>query len=177
MAIRNPGISMLSALALAAGTLLTPRTVVAQQDVPHAIAEFQKADSGIAHWFASAYGYAIFPSVGKGAIGIGGARGKGWVYERGALIGKSTLTQVTIGLQLGGQAYREVIFFKDETALKDFCRGNFELSAQASAVAVTAGVSANAKYNGGVAIFTMAKGGLMYEASVGGQKFSFKAVK
>lgn len=177
MAIRNPGRSILSALVFAAGTLLAAGRVAAQQDVPHAIAEFQKADSGIAHWFGSAHGYAIFPSVGKGAIGIGGARGKGWVYERGALIGKSTLTQVTIGLQLGGQAYREVIFFKDETALKDFCRGNFELSAQASAVAVTAGVSANAKYNGGVAIFTMAKGGLMYEASVGGQQFSYTAVK
>lgn len=146
----------------------------AQQDVPHAIAEFQKADSGLVKWFSESYGYAIFPGVGKGAIGLGGARGKGWVYERGKIIGRSTLTQVTIGLQLGGQAYREVIFFKDETALKDFCRGNYELSAQASAVAVTKGASANVKYNGGVAIFTMAKGGLMYEASVGGQKFSFK---
>jgi lipid-binding SYLF domain-containing protein len=146
----------------------------AQQDVPHAIAEFQKADSGMVKLFNEAYGYAIFPGVGKGAIGLGGARGKGWVYERGKIIGRSTLTQVTIGLQLGGQAYREVIFFKDETALKDFCRGNYELSAQASAVAVTKGASANVKYNGGVAIFTMAKGGLMYEASVGGQKFSFK---
>ena len=144
------------------------------EDVRHAIAEFQKSDSGMVKWFNEAYGYVIFPGVGKGAIGIGGARGKGWVYEQGKPIGRSTLTQVTIGLQLGGQAYREVIFFKDETALKDFCRGNYELSAQASAVAVTKGASADVKYNGGVAIFTMAKGGLMYEASVGGQKFSFQ---
>jgi lipid-binding SYLF domain-containing protein len=161
-------------LALAIGGLAGPAPAAAQNDVPHAIAEFKRADSGMAKFFADSYGYAIFPTVGKGAIGIGGARGKGWVYEQGSLKGRSTLTQVTIGLQLGGQAYREVIFFKDQTALNDFCRGNFELSAQASAVAVTAGASANVKYNGGVAIFTMAKGGLMYEASVGGQKFSFK---
>jgi lipid-binding SYLF domain-containing protein len=154
--------------------VLSAPSLAAQQNVPHAIAEFEKADSGMRRLFATAAGYAIFPTVGKGAIGIGGARGKGWVYRRGALIGSTSLTQVTIGLQLGGQAYREVIFFKDQTALDDFCRGNFELSAQASAVAVTAGASANAKYNGGVAIFTMAKGGLMYEASVGGQKFSYK---
>ena len=145
------------------------------EDVRHAIAEFQKADSGMVKLFNESYGYAIFPGVGKGAIGIGGARGKGWVFEQGKAIGRTTLTQVTIGLQLGGQAYREVIFFKDETALKDFTRGNYELSAQASAVAVTKGASADVKYNGGVAIFTMAKGGLMYEASVGGQKFSFKS--
>jgi lipid-binding SYLF domain-containing protein len=154
-----------------------PPPAYGQKDVPHAIAEFEKADAGMRRLFAEAYGYAIFPSVGKGAIGIGGARGKGWVYERRRLRGRTTLTQVTIGFQLGGQAYREVIFFKDETALNDFCRGNFELSAQATAVAVTAGASANVKYNGGVAIFTMAKGGLMFEASVGGQKFSFQPLK
>jgi lipid-binding SYLF domain-containing protein len=140
-----------------------PPPAYGQKDVPHAIAEFEKADAGMRRLFAEAYGYAIFPSVGKGAIGIGGARGKGWVYERRRLRGR--------------QAYREVIFFKDETALNDFCRGNFELSAQATAVAVTAGASANVKYNGGVAIFTMAKGGLMFEASVGGQKFSFQPLK
>jgi lipid-binding SYLF domain-containing protein len=161
------------ALTLTFGSTL-PASAQENEDVRHAIAEFQKADSGMVKLFNESYGYAIFPGVGKGAIGIGGARGKGWVYEQGKAIGRSTLTQVTIGLQLGGQAYREVIFFKDETALKDFCRGNYELSAQASAVAVTKGASADVKYNGGVAIFTMAKGGLMYEASVGGQKFSFK---
>src|SRR2546425_1202724 len=94
--------------------------------------------------------------------------------ERGSFIGRSTLTQVTVGLQFGGQAYREVIFFEDKTALDDFTRGSFELSAQATAVALKSGVAANLAYNGGVAIVTMAKGGLMYEASVGGQKFSYK---
>jgi len=147
---------------------------LAQKGVTEAMAEFTKADPGLQKQINKAAGYAIFPTVGKGAIGIGGAHGKGWVYQGGALIGETSLTQVTIGLQLGGQAYRELILFKDKTALDDFKRGNFELDAQASAVAVTAGASANAKYNGGVAILTMAKGGLMYEASVGGQKFSYK---
>ncbi len=148
----------------------------AQDDVAKAIAEFTKADPGLAKFFRSAYGYAVFPSVGKGGIGIGGARGKGYVYERGTLVGRSTLTQVTIGFQLGGQAYREAILFKDKTALDDFRRGNFELSAQASAVAIKEGASADLAYNGGVAIVTMAKGGLMYEASVGGQKFSYEPI-
>src|SRR5260370_1210291 len=110
-------------------------------------------------------------------MGIGGERGSGYVYDRGRLIGRSALTQVTIGFQLGGQAYREVIFFKDRRALDDFTRGNFQLSAQASAVAIKAGVAANLAYNDGVAIVTMAKGGLMYEASVGGQKFDYRAEK
>jgi len=150
--------------------------VHAQKGVTEALAEFTKADPGLQKEIGKAAGYAIFPSVGKGAIGIGAAHGKGWVYQRGALVGETSLTQVTIGLQLGGQAYRELILFKDQTALDDFKRGNFEFDAQASAVAVTAGASADLKYNSGVAIITMAKGGLMYEASVGGQKFSYKPV-
>ena len=163
------------AILVAALPALAPR-LAAQQDVTKAIAEFKKADSGIAQVFETAHGYAIFPSVGKGAIGIGGAHGNGYVYERGRLIGHTTLTQVTVGFQFGGQAYREVIFFKDKTALDDFTRGNFEFSAQATAVAIKTGASADLAYNGGVAIVTMAKGGLMYEASVGGQKFSYKPV-
>jgi len=147
--------------------------VTAQDGVAGAKADFIDVDPGMQWWFDNAYGYAIFPSVGKGAIGIGGARGKGYVYEQGELVGESTLTQVTVGFQLGGQAYREVIFFKDQTAMNDFKRGNFELSAQASAVALTAGASGDIAYSRGVAIVTIAKGGLMYEASVGGQKFDY----
>ena len=113
--------------------------------------------------------------MGKGGIGIGGARGKGLVYEKGALIGKVTLTQVTVGLQLGGQSFSEVIFFKDKTALDDFTRGNYEFDAGVSAVALKAGASADLGYNKGVAIVTATKGGLMYEASVGGQKFDYEA--
>jgi lipid-binding SYLF domain-containing protein len=134
-------------------------------------AEMLDKDSDMQRFFDSAVAYVIIPTVGKGGLGIGGARGKGLLYEGGAITGEVTLTQLTFGFQWGGQAYSEFIFFKDEVALADFKRGNYELGAQASAVAVTAGASADAAYSGGVAIFTQAKGGLMYEASVGGQKF------
>lgn len=142
--------------------------------VAETIANFYNSDPNMKVFFEKAYGYAVFPTVAKGGMGIGGAHGKGKVYEKGTLIGTSSLTQLTIGFQLGGQAYSEIIFFKDKKALDDFKSGNFEFGAQASAVAVTAGASADADYDKGVAIFTQAKGGLMYEASVGGQKFSFK---
>lgn len=125
--------------------------------------------------FANAYGYVIFPNVGKGAIGIGGAAGNGIVYENGQVIGKAQMKQVSIGFQWGGQAYREVIFFENKNALDRFKEDKFEFSAQASAVAATKGASANVKYTDGVMIFTQQKGGLMYEASVGGQKFDFTA--
>ncbi|MEO7238230.1 MAG: lipid-binding SYLF domain-containing protein, partial [Gemmatimonadales bacterium] len=134
----------------------------------------KEKDPGLTRMFAEAEGYAVFPTVGKGGIGVGAARGKGYVYRRGRLIGRSTLTQVTIGLQLGGQAYSEVVFLKDAAALASFKGGRLKLDAQASAVALTARASADLAYRDGVAIVTMAKGGLMYEASVGGQKFSFK---
>lgn len=144
-----------------------------ERDAAAVIARFKQKDPGMARVFAQAYGYAVFPTVGKGGIGLGGARGKGWVYERGRLVGRSTLTQVTIGLQLGGQAYSEVVFFKTREAFENFKRGKLKLDAQASAIALTARASADLAYRQGVAIVTMAKGGLMYEASVGGQKFSF----
>lgn len=145
--------------------------------VAQTIATFKTKDPGLKRFFKEAIGYAVFPTVGKGGIGIGGAYGEGKVYKRGKYIGDTSLSQVTIGLQLGGQAYSEVIFFGSRAALEDFTGGNFEFSAQASAVAVTAGASADADYDGGIAVFTMAKGGLMYEASVGGQKFSFTPAK
>ena len=144
--------------------------------VPKTIATFREKDSGIATWFDKAYGYAIFPTVGKGGIGLGGAYGKGEVYKKGKLIGKTSLKQVTIGFQLGGQSYSEIIFFKDKKALDGFTKGGFAFDAQVSAVAVTAGASKDAAYSHGVAVFTLAKGGLMYEASVGGQKFTFKPI-
>ena len=144
-----------------------------EQDVKTALAEFERTNPKIASFMESAYGYAVFPTVAKGAIGIGGAHGDGLVYEKGKLIGATTLGQITIGFQLGGQAYRELIVFQNKQALDRFKGGNFEFDAQASGVAVTAGISFDAAYEHGVAIFTMAKGGLMYEASIGGQKFSF----
>jgi lipid-binding SYLF domain-containing protein len=137
------------------------------------IEQFKKTDPGMTKFFSSAYGYAVFPTVGKGGFGIGAARGRGLVYERGRLVGETILTQVTIGAQLGGQTYSEVVFLENKETMTSFKRGNFALSAQASAVAAASGASANAKYKQGVAVFTMAKGGLMYEASVGGQQFHF----
>jgi len=145
-------------------------------DVAEVIAKFKQKDPQMAEIFAKAAGYAVFPTVGKGAIGIGGARGKGWVYEHGRLIGRSTLTQVSFGFQFGGQAYSEVVFFQTEEAVANFKLGHLKLDAQASAVALTARAAADLGYRNGVAIVTMAKGGLMYEASVGGQKFSFKPI-
>ena len=140
-------------------------------------AEMLDNDPDMQRFFDSAVAWVIIPTVGKGGIGIGGARGKGLLYEADAITAEVTLTQLTFGFQWGGQAYSEFIFFKDDVALADFKRGNYELGAQASAVAVTAGASADANYSGGVAIFTKAKGGLMYEASVGGQKFKVEPQK
>ncbi len=142
-----------------------------------AIASFKKHDPSMTRFFENAHGYAVFPSVGKGGIVVGGAYGKGIVFEKDQPIGASTLSQVSIGFQLGGQAYSEIIFFKDKVALDDFKRGNYEMGAQVSAVAATAGASADTSYNGGVAVFTIAKGGLMFEASISGQKFTFTPYK
>lgn len=125
-------------------------------------------------YFEKAYGYAVFPTITKGGIGIGAAHGTGEVYEQGGFIGTSSLTQVTIGLQFGGQTYSEIVFFKDKETLDDFKKGNFKPGAQASAIASTSGASTDADYDHGVAIFTLSESGLMFEATVGGQKFNFK---
>jgi lipid-binding SYLF domain-containing protein len=130
-------------------------------------------DPELNEWFDDCYGYVIFPTVGKGGFWVGGAFGKGEVYEKGRFIGEARLTQASIGFQIGGQAYIEVIFFEAKRNLDNFKESQFALSAQASAVAAAEGAAANAKYEHGVAVFTVAKGGLMAEASVGGQKFKF----
>ena len=167
---------LLALLAQPAGAEWTPDPNNEMElSVAKAILAAKDKDGGLQAWFDSAAGYAVFPRVGKGGIGIGGARGKGLLIQGDQTLGEATLTQVTVGFQLGGQVYIELIFFKDQTALDDFKRGNFELGAQASAVAVTAGASADADYSKGVAVFTIAEGGLMYEASVGGQKFKYEA--
>ena len=147
-----------------------------------------------AAFFQNCHGYAIFPTIGKGGIGVGYAHGSGRVYAGGKYVGDTSMNQATIGAQLGGQAYSQIIFFKDKGAFDDFTSGNFEFGAQATAVAITAGASASAGSSGttagargtssagttvggyykGMAVFTVAKGGLMYEASIGGQKFSYK---
>jgi len=136
-----------------------------------AIATFKEKDPSIQRFFDASSGYVVIPTVGKAGFGLGGARGKGILYENGAPTAVVTMSQLSFGFQWGGQAYSEFIFFEDDATLSNFKKGNYELGAQASAVAITAGASADAKFNGGMAIFTQAKGGLMYEASVGGQKF------
>lgn len=150
-----------------------------------------------AGFFDTAYGYALFPTIGKGGVGIGGAGGKGRVYVGGEHVGDTSVAQVSVGFQFGGQAYSMILFFEDERAYSDFASGNFEFGAQATAVAITAGASASTStggggttgasggkndattrgaYSKGMAVFTVAKGGLMYEATIAGMKFGYKPV-
>lgn len=169
--------TIFSALAVAAVLVASSVSVSAQEldEIDEAIATLRDADPAIASYFAKSAGYAVFPSVGKGGLGIGGARGSGLVFRSGAVIGKVRLTQISIGFQVGGQKFIEAIFFETDAALDDFTAGNFEFNAQVSAVALTAGASADAGYDNHIAVFTVALGGLMYEAAVGGQKFDFEA--
>jgi len=146
------------------------------KDVAAAIATF-KSDADVAKWFNTAYGYAVFPSITKAAVVVGGAGGGGRVFEKGTYIGDAHVSQATIGAQLGGQSFSEVIFFETKAALDRFKENKFELSAGLSAVAAAEGKSKDAKYADGVAVFTHAKKGLMAEASVGGQKFKFTPKK
>jgi len=142
-------------------------------DANETVTRFKKADPGLDRFFKNSVGYAVFPGVGKGAWVIGGAYGKGILYQGGEPVGSASLTQATVGFQFGGQAYAEIIFFETESVLSDFKGGNFAFSGQVSGVALASGAAANANYQWGVAVFTAPKGGLMVEASVGGQKFSY----
>jgi len=135
------------------------------------IADFKGTNSKIQKYFSSAYGYAIFPGIGKGGLGVGGAAGKGTVFKGGTAVADTKMSQLTIGFQAGGQKYAEVIFFEDAKAYDRFVSNKFEFAAQVSAIALTAGVSLDADYKDGMLVFTKAIGGLMYEASIGGQKF------
>lgn len=143
-------------------------------DVAQAIEEVKASDPDLQRFFERSQGYVVFPSVGKGGFIVGGAHGNGLVYEGGQLIGEAEMTQVNVGFQLGGQSYIEIIFFQGPEDLDRFKANKFEFGAQASAVAITAGASADVDYSKGVAVFTKIKGGLMYEASLGGQTFDFK---
>ena len=148
-----------------------------RQEMQETIAAFKKKDPGIKTFFNNAYAYAVFPSVGKGGWVIGGAYGTGKVFRRGQIIGSTSIVQGTIGFQLGGQVYSEIVFFKDQKAFDRFKSGRLEFDAQVSAIAVTLGAAAKAAYEQGMAVFVMTKGGLMYEASVGGQSFTFTPEK
>jgi hypothetical protein len=161
-------------LALLFSIFISTSVVAQKYDVEESnktVEDFKKADPEIEKFFNGAYGYAVLYSVGKGAVGVGGAGGKGTVYEKSTPKGDVRMTQVTVGLALGGQKYAEVIFFEDKKHYERFIGSKYEFSAQASAVALSSGASADAKYRDGVLVFTMAIGGLMYEASIGGQKF------
>jgi lipid-binding SYLF domain-containing protein len=164
------------------------------QAAPHddTVKLFQDSSQSSAY-FHKSYGYALFPTIGKGGIGIGAAHGSGHVYEQGKRIGRVTVNQLSVGLQLGGKAFSEIIFFKDKAALDEFTEGNFEFSGDVGAVAITASADASVgttganaggsisktdaatagEYNHGMAVFTIAKGGLMYNVTVAGQKFSY----
>ena len=177
--------SMSFSLAMLAGlmmvqpaTPLSARAIAAEnehQEVLNTIRDVKKYDPAIQRFFDNSVGYAVLPSVGKGGAGIGAAYGNGELLMGGKAKGKISMTQVTIGLQLGGQSYSEIIFFETQAALDGFRHGDFAFAAQTSAVALKSGSSENADYRDGVVVFTVAKGGLMAEASVGGQKFSYKA--
>lgn len=178
---------------LALVLLAAPLTQARADEYSDTVKLFRNAgESG--QFFNRAYGYAVFPTIGKAGIGVGGAFGEGRVYAKGKHVGNTSMAQVSVGFQLGAQGYSEIIFFKDERAFKDFTSGNFEFGADASAVAITAAAGASAsttgssagvsggmkdartvgEYHKGMATFTIVKGGLMYQATIGGQKFTYK---
>jgi lipid-binding SYLF domain-containing protein len=179
-------LGLLVALTMCAVVVLAADESVREKDAA-TIKTFRQAGAGA--MLDGAHGYAVFPTIGKGGIGIGGAHGSGHVYEKGKAIGETKMTQITYGFQLGGQAYSQLILFEDKRALDEFISGNFEFGAQATAAAgaeaggagagtnVSAGKNdadvSSGGYKRGMAIFTIVKGGLMYEATLGGQKFSY----
>jgi lipid-binding SYLF domain-containing protein len=182
---------------LAVVAMLAISSVASANKYVDTIALFKNAGES-ANFFTSAYGYAVFPTIGKGGLIVGGAHGSGHVYEKGKYIGNTSVTQISIGFQAGGQAYSQIVFFEDKRALDEFTNGNFEFEAGVSAVAITAAAGANAGTQGadagasggkrdattvgsayykGMKVFTIVKGGAMYQATVAGQKFTFDAAK
>lgn len=179
---------LLCCLLLAAGA-----GVARADEYADTIALFRKAGQS-ATFFRNSYGYAVFPSIGKGGLIVGAAHGNGRVYRHGRYVGKSSMTQLSLGLQLGGQAYSQIIFFEHAAAFGEFTQGSFEFGADASAVAITAAAGASAgtagasagasssrkdattvgRYHKGMAVFTVVKGGAMYQAAIAGQKFSYR---
>jgi lipid-binding SYLF domain-containing protein len=181
-------------------TILLPAAVSAADNADSfsKTIEIYKKSPQVQPFFKTAYGYAVFPTIGKGGFVIGAAAGEGRVYRQGTVTGKSSMVKMSVGLQAGGQAFSEIIFFEDKRAYDEFTSGEFAFAASASAVAITAGAQAQAGtagatagasagpataeqakrgYTKGMAVFIQVKGGLMYEASIGGQKFSFQTLK
>jgi lipid-binding SYLF domain-containing protein len=187
--------SKLSSLMFVAAMLLFAG-VASADDYDDTVAVFKKSGES-ASFFNNSYGYAVFPSIGKGGLGVGAAHGSGRVYEQGKYVGDVKMNQISVGLQAGGQAFSQIIFFEDKRSFDEFTHGNFEFDATAQAVAITASATASAgstgtsagaaagqndantvgAYRKGMAIFTIAKGGLMYQAAIGGQKFKYTPKK
>ena len=186
----------ISRVCLLIASLALPAFPALADSYDDTIALFKNAGASAA-FVTSSYGYAVFPTIGKGGLIIGGAYGEGRVYKQGKHVGDTSVTQLSVGFQAGGQAYSEIVFLQDRRAFDEFTSGDFSFSGNVSAVAITAGASASAGteateagasggkkdattaggYQRGIAVFTIAKGGLMYEASVSGQKFSYKAIQ
>ena len=181
-------------LTFMAGVVFLLSCIPASADDFNRTVDLFKGAGQSASFFHDSYGYAVFPTIGKGGLVVGAAHGSGRVYERGKYVGDAAVTQLSVGFQAGGQAFSEIIFFEDRRAFQEFTQGNFEFGADVSAVAITAAAGGTAgtagatagvsggkkdattvgKYYKGMAVFTIVKGGAMYEASLGGEKFSFK---
>jgi len=164
-------------LVIVAGCSTAPKTQSGKSDMRAAaeqtIAEFKQRDPSLQGFFGNSAGYAVFPTVGKGGLIVGGARGRGVLYEGGRVVGYCAISEASIGAQIGGESFSEVIFFENPVVLNDFKTGSFDFSAQVHAVAAKEEAGKQTKYQDGVAVFTLMKGGLMAAASVAGQKFSF----
>ncbi|MGI9331943.1 MAG: hypothetical protein ACR2RL_02185 [Gammaproteobacteria bacterium] len=170
--------ALLGGLSGCASQPMTPAELAEQdralrQGVDESIAAFKQKDPSIQSYFDKAYGYAVFPRVTKGGVGIGGSRGNGRVFERGRVVGAAEITKLSIGLQLGGQVFREIIFFEDRATMDLFKAGQYALSAEATGAAAADGAAASANYAEGVAVFVMPIEGFMFEAAIGGQRFRY----
>jgi len=164
-------------LVSATGCSPVPKNVenkqVLEAEIREAIVQFKQMDPGIQRFFDQSSGYAVVPKVFKGAFWIGGAYGKGMLYENEQVTGYCSMSQATVGFSFGGEFFREIIFFREQSDIAKFKSDEYTLSAQATAVALTAGAAAKADYKDGMAVFVMTDAGLMVDASVGGQKFTF----
>jgi lipid-binding SYLF domain-containing protein len=165
---------------LLAGCETAPKTTEARatldSEVQNTIRVARTTDPGLQSFFDKSAGYAVFPRIGSGAAVVGGAFGRGQLFQNGQLVGYCTMTQGSVGLSLGGQEYSEIIFFETPEALNNFKGGNYALGTEATAVALTTGAAAKASFTNGVAVFTMRPAGLMFSAAVAGQKFAFEPI-
>lgn len=175
MSIQRVLLIVLAAMTMVVGTARAGWDPADEENAKRTIEKFRQKDPSLERFFSKAAGYVVFPDIYKGGFMIiGGAHGRGFLFEGGSIVGRSTVTQLNVGPQLGGQSVAEIIFFKDKSAVEDFKNGNFELGAQVTAVVVNTGMATNSDYSNGVAVFAMPNAGIMAEISVGGQKFAYE---